>query len=157
MSLRERIRTAVAEGDMESLEAVIAESRRSVRHLLSLAYSTDERIRNIAAKGVGLAANHHPKLVKEAARRLVWAMNDESGTYAVQAPAVLHEIAKVRSMLLVPMVPDISRLTSDPGLRDGLSATLKTIAERCPGEVGRKMSIQLNKNVEGGGSCGRRR
>ena len=40
-----------------------------------------------------VAARHHPDLVQQVVRRLVWAMNDESGTNALTAPEVVKAVA----------------------------------------------------------------
>ena len=92
-----------------------------------------------------MAARHHPKVVQDVVRRLVWAMNDESATNALTAPEVLHAIADERPELLLPVVPDLTRLAADPGLQEGLAKTLKTLADRLPGKVGEAFSRSLNE------------
>jgi predicted short-subunit dehydrogenase-like oxidoreductase (DUF2520 family) len=87
-------------------------------------------------------------------RRLVWAMNDESGTNALTAPEVLQAVAAERPELLLPVVPDLVRLAADEGLREGLASALRTVASRCPGQVGQELSESLGKRVRSGGSCG---
>jgi hypothetical protein len=72
-------------------------------------------------------------------------MNDESGTNALTAPEVIQAIAAEEPELLLPLVPDLTRLTADPGLREGLAKALKTVAEKCPGEVGARLSASLRK------------
>jgi hypothetical protein len=144
------LRGAVACGDLAEVERLVAGDRRAVRTLLGLSYHADPTLRDNAATGLALAARHHPGLVAEVVRRLVWAMNDESGTNAFQAPAVIRRIAEVEPRLLVPVVPDLLRLTADPGLRDELVAVVRRVAELLPGEVASAVRNGLGYCVKGG-------
>ncbi len=96
-------------------------SRAAIRYLVGMSYNADPEIRKTATRGIALAARHHPKRVQEVVRRLIWAMNDESATNALTAPEVLEAIAEETPELLLPMVPDLTRLAADPGLHEGLS------------------------------------
>ena len=103
-----------------------------------------------ADKGIARAARYHQKLVQSVVRRLIWAMNDESGTNAQTAPAVLLAIAGEDPELLLPMLPDIVRLAGDRGLHDGLSRTLRIVKDSCPGKIGKSLSRALNQRFSGG-------
>lgn len=148
MSFRKDIREAVAAGEFARLEQLVAADRHTVRHLLGLTYSPQAETARNAARGVAIAARHHPDLVTAAVRRLVWAMNEESGTNALSAPAVIESVAEEKPELLLPMVPDLLRLTGDPGLRAGLRRALRAIARACPGAVGAAMEKDLNQPEE---------
>ena len=146
MSLRERIHETVRRGEMNGeLEELVENEPRAIRYLLGMSYNPDPEIRETATRGVALASRYHPKLIQEAVRRLIWAMNDESGTNALSAPAVLQAIADENPELLLPMVPDLTRLAADPGLQEGIAKTLKTVAIRCPGKVGKILGRSLNE------------
>jgi hypothetical protein len=133
------------------LEELVESEPRAIRYLLGMSYDADPEVRERAKRGVALASRYHPKLVQEAVRRLVWAMNDESGTNALSAPAVLQAIADENPELLLPMVPDLTRLAADPGLQEGIAKTLKTVASRCPGKVGEILGRSLNECRESSG------
>jgi hypothetical protein len=132
------------------LEALVESEPRAIRYFAGMSYHEDPEIRKTAIRGVALAARYHPKLVQDIVRRLVWAMNDESATNALTAPEVLQAIADERPDLLLPVVPDLTRLAADPGLQEGLAKTLKTLASRCPGKVGASFSKSLNECRERG-------
>jgi hypothetical protein len=151
MSLRERVQAAIEQDRLAEIEDLIAGEPRTVRHLLRLSYRADEGVRRRAARGIALAARHHESLVQELVRRLVWAMNDESGTNALTAPAVVHAIAEEQPELLLPMVPDLVRLSADEGLREGLAETLRIVVQRCPGKLGQELQRSLNEKLAGGG------
>ncbi len=147
MSLRTQVQEAVERRRLDELETLVAGEPRAVRYLVALSYQPDTTVRETACKGIGLAGRHHPKLVRKVIRRLVWAMNDESGTNAVTAPAVLKAIANEQPELLLPMVPDLIRLSTDQGLNEDLVETLRTIADRCPGEIGPMIGQSLRDQL----------
>jgi hypothetical protein len=149
VSLRALTRTAVEERRLDQLDDLVKREPRAVRYLVALTYQPDAAVRETACRGIGFAARYHTRLVQKVIRRLVWAMNDESGTHAVTAPAVLLAIAEERPELLLPMVPDLIRLTADEGLQEGLADTLRTVAERCPGEVGSAIGESLRDRLRG--------
>jgi hypothetical protein len=137
------------------LEHLAISDSRAVRHLLGLTYHADSEVRQAAAKAVAVAGRHHPKVVRTVIRRLIWAMSEESGTNSTTAPAVLQAIADEQPELLVPMVPDLMRSAADGGnLQEGLAAALRTVAKRCPGEVGRELAAIINEQRAEGECCG---
>ncbi|MEW6071555.1 MAG: hypothetical protein AB1726_03035 [Planctomycetota bacterium] len=152
MSLRARIRDAVERGELGEIEGLVAGDPRAVRHLLGLTYHPADPVRQVACRGVALAGKHHRRLVQNLVRRLVWAMNDESGTNALTAPPVILAIANEAPELLLPMVADLVRLASDEGLHAGLAAALRIVSDRCPGRVGEEMQKALNQRWQGGES-----
>jgi hypothetical protein len=157
VSARDRVIDAVRNGRASELEELIARDRRAVRYLVSLAYRDDDDLRNGAAEGLAIAARHHPKMVQEVVRRLIWAMNDESGTNAVTAPQLLRKLAQTSPGLLVPFVPDLLRLTSDPSLKEPLVETVRLVAAASPRDVGVSMREGLRTCGQGNerGSHGR--
>jgi hypothetical protein len=132
MTLRARVETAIRGHDTAAIEALVAEDARVLRHLTSMTYDTDDQVRAAAAHAIARAAHHHPQQVSELVRRLVWAMNDESGTNSQTAPEVIWAIALEQPSLLVPMLPDLARLTADKELRPLLVSAVRTVAERFP-------------------------
>ena len=145
MSLRARIVELVEQDRRDELAEIVADEPRAVRHLVSFTYRPETAVRATACYGMGVAARHHPEFTQQVLRRLVWAMNDESGTNALTAPEVVKAVADVRPELLVPLVPDLMRLAADEGLQEGLAAALRRIIEQCPGTVGRGIEDSLNK------------
>ena len=135
------------QGNFEGIENLVSREPRAIRYLLGMTYHADKGKRRTAGKAIAIASQYHPKMVKDVVRRLIWAMNDESGTNALTAPDVLIEIARVRPEILVPAVPDLTRLATDEGLHDGLASALKLVSEACPGEVGSRLSASLNKRL----------
>lgn len=150
MSLREMVAEAVRQRRFDDLESLVEEDSRSVRYLVGLTYQVDPEIRDAAARGLALASRYHPELVREIVRRLVWAMNDESGTYAASAPDVLRQIAEVSPEALLPSLPDLLRLSADPGLHDRLVELSRLVAAKFPREAARSVQASLNECGKGG-------
>ena len=151
MRLKEQVQRAVEEGRLDDLDQIVAGDVRAVRFLVGMTYRPDAKIRAFAAQAIARASRHHRKAVAEVVRRLVWAMNEESGGNSLTAPAVIRAIAEEQPDLLLPMVPDLARLAADEGLREDLAAALKAVARACPGEVGSRLAGVLNARGDG---CG---
>jgi hypothetical protein len=147
--LRRQVEQLVRERRFDELDELVAEKPRTVRHLLSLSYQPDDEIREAAAQGLARATRHHPDLLQNVVRRLIWAMNEESGTNAQSAPAVLQAIAEEDAEFLLPVLPDLIRLAADEGLYRGLAKTLLIIKDSCPGKIGRSLGEALNRKVSG--------
>lgn len=120
---------AVEEHRLDDVAELVKSDPRTVRQLVALTYRPEADVRATAARGLALAGHHHPRLVQEVARRLVWAMNEESGTNAVNAPEVLRAVAEETPDLLRPLVPNLLRLTRDARLRDALVDVVRLVAQ----------------------------
>ncbi len=148
MSLRVQVQELVAQGETEKLGVLVAQEPRAIRYLLGCTYQADEQVRAIACRAIGRASRHHPDLVQQVVRRLIWAMNDESGTNSLTAPEVVKAVAEESPELLLPMVPDLTRLAADEGLHERLAAVLRMLAEKFPGSVGRGIEGSLVKELK---------
>jgi hypothetical protein len=150
MRLRERVRSLIKLGQEEELDALVTREPRALRFLLGLSYSSDAPFRHRANAALARSGNSHPDLLQSITRRLIWAMNDESGTNALTAPEVIAAIAKEAPDLLLPMVPDLIRLCGDDSLRPNLAIALALISKGCPGRVGQALQGALNKQLAQG-------
>ena len=120
---------AAGEADLERL---VRDEPRAVRHLLGRLWDPDDSIRHRAAGGLGAAAAAHPELGVELARRLMWALNDESATNGVYGLPALGEIGFRAPEVIAPFVGPLASLAWDEGLRAGIVAALRRIAEAAP-------------------------
>ncbi len=136
MNLRQEVRRAAEGGELDALERLIEHDPRALRHVLALTYHSDGDLRAIAAHGMAIGGRHHPRLTQRLVRRLVWAMNDESGTNSLTAPAVVLAIARERPDLLVSVSPDLVRLATDEDLRPDLQRALRVVVDRCQKRLG---------------------
>ncbi len=151
--LSQRVRQIVADGDLETLERLVAEDQRSIRHLMRMTHQVDERIRAAANRGMGFAARYHPEQMERIIRWLIWSMAEESGANGLFSPQVLEAIARERADLILPVVPDMVRLAGDDNLHDGLADALCVVVHTYPNKVGDIMGKRLRRRIERGNCC----
>ena len=146
-SLRDQVREAVRAGELDALERLAADPK-VVRHLMRQMYDFDAAVRANAARGIAMVAKRHPRLRADILRRLVWAMDNDSGTNAPNAPEVVLAIAEDSPEALVTVAADLVRLAGDPTLYDGLAAALELVVRHCPGAVGHGIGKVLNRTEQ---------
>jgi hypothetical protein len=84
---------------------------------------------------LGRAAAAHPALGQDLIRRLIWALNDESGTNGVYGIPALGEIGRCAPALLEPHLPGLVSVCWDDGLRLEVLRALLATAESDPRPV----------------------
>jgi len=153
LNLREQINAAVLEASFDKIETLVIKDKKTIRYLLGMTYQLEDNIQRAAAHGIGLAARHYPKLIKNILQRLVSSMDYQSSTNAYSAPIVLQAIARERPELLLPIVPDLIRLSQYDELHDGIADALCILVHACPGKLGNTLSKTLNKRIQEGKCC----
>ena len=113
MGLKEQLWTVLERKDRSGLRELVASNPRAIRHLLGWCYLRQRWIRAESIHGLVIAAEYHPRLVRRVIERLVWAMNEESGTNACFVPDVLLEIARLRPELVEPVIPELNRAAAE--------------------------------------------
>jgi hypothetical protein len=135
VSLKVEVGTLLRAGDDEGLARLVAGNPRAVRHLLPRLWDEDDHVRRAAAGGLGEAAARHPDLALEVVRRLMWALNDESGTHAGRALIGLGAMGRRAPDLLAPFTSALAAMAGDQGLREELLRALGVIAAASPATV----------------------
>jgi hypothetical protein len=133
MSLSKEIRELLQQGLEDAVAELATANPRALRPLVGRLWDPDGEIRLRAARAVGHAATARPDLGLEVIRRLMWALNDESGTHGVHGIPALGEIGRRAPDLIAPYVPALVSMAVDPALRLELLRTLTAIAESGPG------------------------
>jgi len=146
VNLRAKVQATIRGQDTTAIDAFVAGDARVLRHLISMTYDEDADLRTSAARAIALAARHHPQQVSEWVRRLVWAMNDESGTNGQTAPEVIQAIAMEQPCLLLPMLPDLVRLAADKELRPLLISAVRLVTRQCPPGTGNECSHRRSED-----------
>jgi hypothetical protein len=132
MRLSEEVRKLLREGRERELEERVVADARAVRPLLARLYDPDACVRDRAARVLGHAAAAHPELGQEVARRLVWALNDESATNGVYGVPALGQIGRRAPELVAAHVPALARMSWDRGLRLAILEALTDVARAAP-------------------------
>jgi hypothetical protein len=146
--LRERVLETLRDGRVQELEELVKGDPRVIRYLLAATFRPQPGIRAAAGRGLALAARHHPALMKEVVRRLVWGMNEESGTNAMTAPDTLYAVAEEAPDVLLPVMGDLMRLTADPALRDRLIEVARRVAS-CRPAAAERLEASLRDRLRG--------
>ncbi|MCG6923021.1 MAG: hypothetical protein LJF15_18330 [Acidobacteria bacterium] len=132
MRLSEEVRELLLQGRETELVERAATDARLVRPLLARLYDPSHPIRDRAARVLGHAAAAHPELGRDVARRLIWALNDESATNGVYAVPALGQIGRRAPDLLAPHVSALAGMAWDDGLRLAILDALAEVAGSSP-------------------------
>jgi HEAT repeat protein len=92
MSLKREVRKLLERYDRQALVDLVLEDRRVVPALNRLIFDADELIRWRAVEGFGWVALADPYLLDKIIGRLMYTMNDDSGSIGWGAPYALGEI-----------------------------------------------------------------
>jgi hypothetical protein len=130
--LKDKVMELLQTGAEQELAELVVQDRRAIRPLLGRLWDPDASIRQRAARAVGAAAVAHPDLGVELIRRLLWALNDESGTNGVYGLAALGEIGRQRPSLLAPYLSALASMAWDEGLRLQLLRAFEAVATSAP-------------------------
>lgn len=133
--MREVVMELLRAGRHEELQRLVVADCRTVRPLLGRLWDGDPEIRRTAAWALGELAASHPDLGTEVVRRLMWALNDESGTNGVYGLAALGEIGRRVPEVLLPFLDALSAMAWDDGLRLALIRAFSAAALGAPAAV----------------------
>ena len=101
--------------------------------------ATWQKLNVVAFLTSGIAAAH-PELGREVARRLIWALNDESATNGVYGIPALGQIGRHAPSLVAPHVSALARMAWDQGLRLAILEALAEVARSSPDLVAPELS-----------------
>lgn len=132
MRLSEEVRDLLRQGRETELVDRVVSDARVVRPLLARLYDPEDDVRDRAARVLGHAAAAHSELGRDVARRLVWALNDESATNGVHAIPALGQIGRRAPELVAAHVPALARMSGDHGLRLAILEALAEVARAAP-------------------------
>ncbi len=144
------LRQVLLRRDLEQL-ASWGETRRDAERLLnSLAFDSDELVRSRAIEGLGLLARQRartrPDAVRELVRRMLWAMNDESGNSIGHAPELAGELLASVPALVPEFASTLASLREcDPyqrGVRWAMARIAAAVPEAFAGE-GETLRVSL--------------
>ncbi len=135
MGLKDDVRARLVSANEPALVAAVAGDVRVGRLLVARLWDVDRHVAERASRGLGEYAARWPEATREIVRRLLWALNDESGTNGAPALAALGEIGRRAPDLIAPYVPALVETVDDAGLRLDLLQALTAIAATAPGLV----------------------
>jgi hypothetical protein len=149
VGLKEEVMEVLRADDTTRIEHIAATDRRAMRHLLGRLWDQEGDVGRTASIGVRAAAAAHPDLGLDIVRRLMWALNDESGMNGVFGIAALGEIGARDPELIEPFVAPLASHSWDDGLRPEILKALVRIASTAPRIVAPHLAL-LEPHIEPG-------
>jgi HEAT repeat protein len=131
-TLREQLRKLLREADYPALLAVAASDRRVGEILLQFLYDPRDLLHWRALEALGLLAGAHPRQVQKLIPRLLWLLNEDSGSFGWGAAAALGEIGRHQISLMNEVIPMFVGLLDEEFSRAPMLWGIGRLAERHP-------------------------
>jgi hypothetical protein len=118
--------------EWNNLKDLLKSNPRLVRHLFGYLYHNDENMRWLGVKGFGIASHILKKeKLKDLLRRMMWTLNNESGSCSWFTPQAIGEIGFNRPEIVKDFLPCLLHYTMDEDeiLREGARWAVQRISE----------------------------
>jgi HEAT repeat protein len=103
--LREKITALLRESDFAALVELAGREKSVADVLLQFLYDPQDILQWRALEGLGHVAGDHPEQVRRVITRLLWLLNEDSGSFGWGAAAALGEIGRHRLELVQDIIP----------------------------------------------------
>jgi len=120
MSLKKLVRRVLIENDKQGLLNLVSENRGAVTALNRLIFDQDELVRWRAVAALGWVAKADPYLLEKIIGRLIYTMNDDSGSIGWTAPQALGEICANDPDLVEDFFPLVISSIKIPAFQRGV-------------------------------------
>jgi HEAT repeat protein len=104
-ALRQEIKALLQEGNFPELVALAGRENRVADLLLQFLYDPHDPVHWRALEGLGHVAHGHPRQVQKLITRLLWLLNEDSGSFGWGAAAALGEIGRHELSVVADIVP----------------------------------------------------
>ncbi len=104
-AIRNLISGILQDGDFAALAVLAAEEPRVGEILLQFLYDPEDLLQWRALEGLGYMAEAHPEQVGKLISRLLWLLNEDSGSFGWGAAAALGEIGRGNITLVKEIIP----------------------------------------------------
>jgi HEAT repeat protein len=136
-SLKENVAALLQVGEVEALKAMALDGQRITSTLLSLLFTEDEGLRWKVVAALGDVSQELGRKdidrVRDLIQRLLWSLNDESGSIGWHAPEALGEVISRNTKLIFAFGPVVaSQLDIERNFWPGLLWAIGRIARERP-------------------------
>jgi hypothetical protein len=104
-AVRQQIIDLLLQPDFPGLAALAGRAPRTAQILTQLLYSPEDLLHWRALEGLGYVAGAHPEQVQKIINRLLWLLNEDSGSFGWGAAAALGEIGRHQLPLVQGIIP----------------------------------------------------
>jgi len=122
----------LTEGDLQALEELAGREKGVVDILLQFLYDPQDIKQWRALEGLGLMAGAHPEQVRKVITRLLWLLNEDSGSFGWGAAAALGEIGRHQISLVQDLLPMFGGLLWEEFSREPMLWGIGRLAEVHP-------------------------
>ncbi len=105
IALRHEIQTLLQEGNFPALVALAGRESRVTGLLLQFLYDPHDLLHWRAMEGLGHVAHGYPRDVQKVVNRLLWLLNEDSGSFGWGAAAALGEIGRHELSVVAELIP----------------------------------------------------
>lgn len=130
--LREKIVTLLQAGDFPGLTALAGQESGVAAILMQFLYDPGALLYWRALEGLGLVAGSHPEQVHKLINRLLYLLNEDSGSNGWGAAAALGEIGRHRVALVKEIIPMFVGFLEEPFSREPMLWGVGRLAEVHP-------------------------
>lgn len=132
VALRQEIRTLLKEGKFPELVALAGRENLVTGLLLQFLYDPHDPLHWRALEGLGHVAHGHPPQVKKIIGRLLWLLNEDSGSFGWGAAAALGEIGRHELSVVADIIPMFCGFLEEPFSRAPMLWGIGRLAEVHP-------------------------
>ncbi|MFC1477686.1 DVU0298 family protein [candidate division KSB1 bacterium] len=129
---RDELEIFLRANKLEDLKDEYSNNPAIIRKLMGFLYHPELELRDAAARGFGMIARVMPmEKLKDLLRRMMWMLNDESGSCSWHVPYAIGEIGFNNPEAIDGFIGCFSHYANDPDdyLSTGVKRALKRIAE----------------------------
>ncbi len=131
-ALRQEIKALLQEGNFPALVALAGRENRVADLLLQFLYDPHDPVHWRALEGLGHVAHGHPPQVQKLITRLLWLLNEDSGSFGWGAAAALGEIGRHELSVVADIVPMFCGFLEEPFSRAPMLWGIGRLAEVHP-------------------------
>ena len=113
-ALREQVKDLLRQGNFPGLVQLAGRETGVTTLLLQLLYAPDELLHWRALEGLGHLAAAYPGRVQKVIGRLLWSLNEDSGSFGWGAAAALGEIGRHQVSLIQEIIPMFIGFLEEP-------------------------------------------
>jgi HEAT repeat protein len=135
-ALRQEIRTLLEKGNFPELVALAGKEKQVADRLLQFFYDPHDPIQWRALEGLGHVAHGHPQQVQKVITRLLWLLNEDSGSFGWGAAAALGEIGRHELPVVADIIPMFVGFLEEPFSRAPMLWGIGRLAEVHPDALG---------------------
>jgi hypothetical protein len=114
VALRQEIRTLLEKGDYPELVRLAGQEPNAAGLLMQFLYEPQDPLHWRALEGLGHVAKGHPRQVQKIISRLLWLLNEDSGSFGWGAAAALGEIGRHEVSVVYDIIPMFCGFLEEP-------------------------------------------